>query len=291
MPNTSPVAKIDLVLFKPPPKGICNWMFQSHTCNFCTALTVSGLKTKVIYSFSDKRFNVTEVCKIQACVHLRVAWCPLMLCAALCVVPFRRVMLSSHAVMQFLVWAGKHKMPLQAASTPIALSVCRERALSVGCVCPAPSEPLALFLAGHPSGTGCFELVRSEAERLCSSILYCTWLWATTGSCMLLLWPQNEFFSFKFGVFEATYMLDVLIAQTQGLYFKFHEDIVIEWKDCWEVLNRLGRMEGVTLSAFLPILVFGNSFWSEAFPELCLVFVFRESVWSSAGGCSQVFHV
>lgn len=102
---------------------------------------------------------------------------------------------------------------------------------------------------------------------------------------------MNFSLSFKFGVFEATYMLDVLIAQTQGLYFKFHEDIVIEWKDCWEVLNRLGRMEGVTLSAFLPILVFGNSFWSEAFPELYLVFVFRESVWSSAGGCSQVFHV
>lgn len=27
------------------------------------------------------------------------------------------------------------------------------------------------------------------------------------------------------------------------------------------------------------------------FPELCLVFVFGEAVWSSAGGCSQVFHV
>lgn len=285
MPSTSPVAKVDLILFKAPPKGICNWMFQSHTCNFCTALTVSGLKTKVIYSFSDKRFNLTEACKIQACVHLCLAWCPLMLCAALCVVHLGRVMLSSYAVMQFLVQAG---------STPIALSVCRERALSVGCVCPAPSEPLGLFLAGHPSDTGCFELVHSEAERLYSSILYCTWLWATTGSCMLLLWPQGMNFSlsFKCGVFETTYMLDVLIAWTQGLYLKFHEYIFIEWKACWEVLNRLGRTEGVTLTTFLlPILVFGNSFWSEVFPELCLVFVFRETVQSNAGGCSQVFHV
>lgn len=114
----------------------------------------------------------------------------LMLSAALC------VMLSSYAVMQFFVWVGEQKMPLRAGSSPVALPVCWAWALSVGCLgCPAPSEPLGLLLAGHPSGTGCFELVCSEAERLYSSVLYCTWLWAMTGSCMLLLWPQGMNFS------------------------------------------------------------------------------------------------
>lgn len=86
-------------------------------------------------------------------------------------------------------------------------------------------------------------------------------------------------------------MPDVLVVWTQGLYVKFHEDIFTEWKACWEVLNRLDRTAGVTLSAFPPILVFGNSFWSEVFPKLCLVFVLGRTVQGSAGGCSRAFHV
>lgn len=232
-------------------------MFQGHRWNFCTVLTVSGFKTKAICIFSDKGFHLTEVCKI-VCVHLCMAQCP-----------WWRVQLfvwctfveGCSLPMQCLVWAGKHRMPLRAGSPPVALSMCREWALSVGCVCPAPSEPLGLLLAGHPSGTGCFELVCSEAERLYSSILYCTWLCAITGSCMLLLWPQGVNFSlsFKFGVFETTYMLNFLTVWTQGLYVKFHEDIFIEWKACWEVLNRLGRADGVTLSAFLPCWFLGTA--------------------------------
>lgn len=212
-----------------PPPQKCSWRFQSHRCNFCTVLTVSGFKTKVIYSFSDKGFHLTEVCKIQVCVHLCMARCP-WCWVQLFAVPFFGVVLSAEAALQSLVWAGERRFRS------------REQALSVGCVCPAPSGPLWLLLAGHPSGTGCFELVCSEAERLYSSILYCTWLWAMTGSCMLLLWPQGMNFSlsFTFGVFETTCMLDVLTVWTQGLYVKFHEDIFIEWKACWEVPNRLG---------------------------------------------------
>lgn len=178
---------------------------------------------------------------------------PLMLSAALC---------------GALLWSDA--LPLQSCSACVSWRAqdafvsrfhSREQALSVGCVCPAPSGPPGLLLAGHPSGTGCFELVCCEAERLYSSLLYCTWLWATAGSCTLLLWPQGMNFSlsFKFGVFETTYMLDVLTVWTQGLYVKFHEDIFIEWKACWEVLDRLGRAEGVTLSAFLPYWFLGTA--------------------------------
>lgn len=132
---------------KRPQKAFATECFRA-TRNFSTVLTVSGLKTKVIYSFSDKRFNLTEVCKIQACVHLPVARCPLMLCAALCVVHFCRVMLSSYAVMQFLVQAGKHKMPFQAGSTAVALSMCRERAVCG--VCASHSLRAAGVVPGWP---------------------------------------------------------------------------------------------------------------------------------------------
>lgn len=244
------LSKLIWSCLNPPPQK-CSWRFQSHRCNFCTVLTVSGFKTKVIYSFSDKGFHLTEVCKVQVCtawpgapdVECSSLWCPFV---EWCSLPRQSCSPSCE-----LASAGRlcAQVPLQRAG-----SVC-------GFVCPAPSGPLWLLLAGHPSGTGCFELVCSEAERLCSSILYCTWLWATTGSCMLLLWPQGMNFSlsFTFGVFETTYMLDVLTVWTQGLYVKFHEDIFIEWKACWEVPNRLDRGERVTLSAFLPFWFLGTA--------------------------------
>lgn len=59
---------------------------------------------------------------------------PLMLSAALCVVHFCRVVLSYYAVMQFLLWAGEHKMPLWAGSTTVALPMCWEQTVCGVCV-------------------------------------------------------------------------------------------------------------------------------------------------------------
>lgn len=234
----------------PPPK--CSCRFQSHKCNFCTVLTISGFKTKVIYSFSDKGLHLTEVCKIQICVHLCMAQC-LWCWVQLFVVHFCGVMLCpcSHAVP---VWAGELRMPLWAGSTP-------ESRLCLWGVC-------VLLPQGH---RGCSWLATQVAlaalnwfavKQRGSIHLFCIALGCEPRlgpvrcSCDLREWI---FLSFKFGVFETTYMLDVLTVWTQGLYVKFHEDIFIEWKACWEVLDRLGRAEGVTLSAFLPYWFLGTA--------------------------------
>lgn len=110
------LSKLIWSCLNPPPQK-CSWRFQSHRCNFCTVLTVSGFKTKVIYSFSDKGFHLTEVCKIQVCVHLCMARCP-WCWVQLFAVPFCGVVLSAEAALQSLVWAGEARVPLWAGSAP-----------------------------------------------------------------------------------------------------------------------------------------------------------------------------
>lgn len=187
---------------------------------------------------------------------------------------------------------GEHRMPLQASSTAVALSVCWAWLCLWGaCVLLPQSSCACSWLATQVAlaALNCSALKqRGSIHLFCIALGRVPQLGPVCCSCDLREWI---FLSFKFGVFETTYMLDVLTAWTQGLYVRFHEDILMEWKACWEVLNRLGRTEGVTLSAFFPILVFGISFWSEVFPELCLVFVLGETVGSIAGGCSQAFLV
>lgn len=170
-------------------------MFQSHTCNFCTVLKVSGLKTNVIHSFSAKRFNLTEICKIQACVHLCQAQCP-WCWVQLCVVHFCRVMLS---------------LPMQSCSSlceRVSRScLCEQVPLQLLCPCAESSLCLrgvcALLPHSHRGWSWLATQVALAAlnwfalkQGLYSSIPYCTWLWATTGSCIVLLWPQGINFFF-----------------------------------------------------------------------------------------------
>lgn len=134
------LSKLIWSCLNPPPQK-CSWRFQSHRCNFCTVLTVSGFKTKVIYSFSDKGFHLTEVCKIQVCVHLCMARCP-WCWVQLFVVPFCGVMLSAWAVLQSLCEL--------ASAGCLCEQVPLQRAGSVWGVCVSHSPRAAVAAPGWP---------------------------------------------------------------------------------------------------------------------------------------------
>lgn len=199
MPNT-PCCQVDLILFKAPPKCICNWMFESHTCNFYTVLTVDSLKTKAIYSFSDKRCNLAEVCKIQACTHLCMAQCPwcwvqlFVWCTFVewCYLPMQSCSSSCEQVSTRCLC---EQVPLQ------LLCTCAESRPCLWGVCPAPSELLGL-LAGHPSALttlNWFTLKQRGSIHLFCIALGCEpRLGPVCCSCDLREW----IFLFKFGVFE-----------------------------------------------------------------------------------------
>lgn len=154
----------------------------------------------------------------------------------------------------------KHEIPLEAGSALIALLLSAENWLWLWAPC-SVSTVGVMFVAGHPGGTGYFEPVFSEVDRLYSSILYRTWLRASSRSCVLLLWPQG----INFSLFLLS--LECLRRPTWVMKSSMKSRIVCwmawgyihwEWEACWEVVNRLGRAEGVALGAVLPVLALGT---------------------------------
>lgn len=105
-----------------PTPGICNWMFQSHMCDFCAVLPVCGLKTKVIYSFQIKYLIWQKHAKYKLVFISAWPSAPDVECSSLCGALFVEW---CSLPMQ---WCScQPKMPLGAGSTPAALSVCPEQ--------------------------------------------------------------------------------------------------------------------------------------------------------------------